>query len=141
MNIHDVKKQFPWLKKLPAFKFSETCYDCGAALGEEHDLKCDVPRCTCCGVQRIQCDCGGIETEPERWYGIMYFKERQVCLEHNLFCHDQAADGTPISYEECLQRKDSGEVVRFHVPCDIFAPYASVDLNRATQFMITASNN
>jgi hypothetical protein len=76
MDIDDVKKQFPWLEKFPDFEefFQETCHDCGAALGEVHDLNCDVPDCTCCGIQRIQCNCGGCETEPERWYGIMFFK-------------------------------------------------------------------
>jgi hypothetical protein len=43
MDIDDVRKQFPWLEKLPDFEefFQETCHDCGAVLGQVHDLNCD----------------------------------------------------------------------------------------------------
>ncbi|WP_051740061.1 hypothetical protein [Kitasatospora sp. MBT66] len=44
------------------------CPDCGTAVGEAHDARCDQAMCLGCGVQRISCD-GGHRMGVDRWTG------------------------------------------------------------------------
>jgi hypothetical protein len=43
------------------------CGDCAVAPGQQHQLGCDVARCTACGWQYIGCECS--LSEPTTWTG------------------------------------------------------------------------
>jgi len=48
------------------------CHGCGAAIGEQHDRVCDVPRCRATGLQWDSCDHKSpspVPHEPDVWTG------------------------------------------------------------------------
>ena len=48
---------------------AKNCPDCGALVGEPHDVNCDVARCSECGGQRVQCVCEGHDPLLAVWTG------------------------------------------------------------------------
>jgi hypothetical protein len=63
------------------------CNDCGVAPGEKHWADCDVPRCTECGQQRLQCYMedahGGDIGYGEIWTGV--WPGAFECQEYNMW--------------------------------------------------------
>lgn len=41
----------------PEDKEPQPCHDCGAEIGEQHQLGCDMEQCPRCGGQYFLCDC------------------------------------------------------------------------------------
>ena len=60
-----------------------TCPDCGVAIGQPHINECDVEACSCCGAQRITCECN-LEHQPNPmksvWTGEWPLKCRNIKL-------------------------------------------------------------
>ncbi|MEW6016485.1 MAG: hypothetical protein AB1760_00260 [Pseudomonadota bacterium] len=52
-------------EKVDFITYSPTCHDCGAEVGELHELGCDVEECPKCHRQLITCD-DRFEIWPER---------------------------------------------------------------------------
>jgi len=50
-------------------RLEEKCGDCGAHIGEEHQICCDLEECTVCKGQRLCCDCEGHDPWEARWKG------------------------------------------------------------------------
>jgi len=50
-------------------RMEEKCGDCGAHIGEEHWISCDLESCTVCGGQRLGCTCEGHDPWEARWKG------------------------------------------------------------------------
>lgn len=44
------------------YSHSNTCHDCGVAIGEYHQYGCDVEECPDCHLQKITCGCNGGKT-------------------------------------------------------------------------------
>jgi hypothetical protein len=99
------------------------CHDCGAEVGELHELGCDAERCPKCGGQLLSC--GHFTTDHGNWdeeelakyqrdphEGIMMYKLHKIAEEKGLFCYWSTTNGW--------------------VECDINHPDARHDLNRAS---------
>ncbi len=83
-----------------------TCPDCGATPGRQHDVGCDVARCMTCGAQALGCDCTPITLDiwTGEWPGVA------KCRELGRYCRFVIGHGW--------------------VSCDKDAPGATADLNR-----------
>lgn len=86
-----------------------TCPDCAVAVGEKHELGCDVARCLMDGSQRLSCGergCCGEDIWTGEWPGDA------ECREFGWWVQDRCAEGLGW------------------VPCAPDAPNATEDLNR-----------
>ena len=58
------------------------CPDCGVEINEQHQIGCDVARCTKCGGQHLSCDCENSDVDV--WAGI--WPGQKECYEQKLIC-------------------------------------------------------
>ena len=60
----------------------EHCHDCGVSIGMEHDVNCDVSKCSECGGQRFSCGCE--EGNGGKWDGC--WPGTMECYEKGYLC-------------------------------------------------------
>lgn len=70
-------KEVPLKPNLPAYQ--KHCPDCGVQVGELHNEGCDIPLCTQCGIQLLQCE-EHQQIGNSSWTGIQ-FQEEQILAE------------------------------------------------------------
>lgn len=49
---------------------SDRCPECNVAVGEPHERRCDVERCSNCGGQRYGCGCRHHDPDLSVWIGV-----------------------------------------------------------------------
>jgi len=110
----------------------ETCPDCGVKIGEYHKIGCDIPTCTVCGIQRLQCRCKGGNS---KWTGELAPEETKICEELGLYCRT-FVDGEPVTEEDLYSNLKGEHDIDWFVPCKKDDYGAHPDLNRAKVVLI-----
>jgi hypothetical protein len=96
MTFHIVKNPPQWLLDglLKASTDTTPCPDCAAAVGEKHNINCDVARCLNTGSQRLCCDCG--KCGNDKWDGK--WPNTDKAYEQKLVCFDDISGKIMFDY-------------------------------------------
>ena len=89
-----------------------TCSDCWATIGEKHDPRCDVARCTKCRGQRLSCQC--TDGDSDTWDGM--WPRTRECYEKKLIAYEDTVihawsfdyNRLPIGEEQSMERTANG---------------------------------
>lgn len=147
MTVNEILKAHPWMRKLPpGEEIMEWCPCCEAPIGEPHLDDCNVAECTICHDWRLEsCECGGIESFPPLFIGVLDRHYTQIALEHGLYsrCMVKGKNGKwrGCDVSEAKKARQKGLPARSWRKCKVTDAHAVPDVDGARRFEAQARRN